>query len=73
MTDYSVLIVFFLMVPVVIQIIIPLLIFLGFTLVRAVKAVFGIQIVVPGAKNDLKSHKKITDEPKLIHPWQTVV
>lgn len=72
MTDYSEFIVFFLMVPVVIQIIIPLLILLGSGLIWGVRIVFGLQIVAGGVKDDLKSPQKNRVEKKLIHPWQTV-
>lgn len=41
MTDYSELVIYFFMIPVAIQIIIPLLMLIGFGLMRAVRTVFG--------------------------------
>jgi hypothetical protein len=52
MTDYSELVVFILMIPVAIQIILPLLMLIGFGLIKAVKAVFGGEKVVSGVNDD---------------------
>lgn len=41
MTDYSQLVIFFLMIPVTIQIILPLLMLIGFGLIRAMRTMFG--------------------------------
>lgn len=41
MTDYSELVIFFLMIPVAIQIILPLLMLIGFGLIRVVRIMLG--------------------------------
>ena len=51
MTEYSELVIFFLMLPLVIQILIPLLIFIGFGLLCAVKTMVGGQKVMCGVKD----------------------
>ena len=61
MTDYSGLVAFFLMIPVAIQIIIPLLLLIGFGLIRAVRAMFGGEKVV----DDLKGDDKILEDLQL--------
>jgi hypothetical protein len=52
MTDYSELVIFFLMIPVAIQIILPLLMLIGFGMMRAMKTVFGGRKTVRDAKVD---------------------
>ncbi len=51
MTDYSVFVVFFMMLPVTIQIIIPLLMLAGFGLVCFVTTVFRKRIITGGLKD----------------------
>lgn len=53
MTDYSVLVVLFLMIPVAIQIVLPLLMLIGFGLIRAVRIMFGGGKVVGDLKEDV--------------------
>ena len=50
MTDYSELVIFFLMIPVAIQIILPLLMLIGFGMIRVVRTMFGGKKVVRGVK-----------------------
>jgi hypothetical protein len=52
MTDYSELVIFFLMIPVAIQIIIPLLMLIGYGMMRAVRIMFGVQKTVRDSKVD---------------------
>jgi hypothetical protein len=54
MTNYSELIVFFLFLPVLTQIIIPLLMLVGFGVVRAMRTVFGSQGVAESRTNGPK-------------------
>ena len=69
MTHYPELVVFLLMLPVVIQIIIPLLMLAGFSVVCAVRTVFGWKRIVDGVKGPEK--EKVVEQT-LLHPWQTV-
>jgi len=71
MTHYPELVVFLLMLPVVIQIIIPLLMLLGFSLVCAVRTVFGWKRIVDGVKGDSPHQEKVVEQT-LLHPWQAV-
>lgn len=50
MTDFSEFVIFFLMLPLVIQILIPLLMLVGFGLLCAVKMIFGGEKVVRGVQ-----------------------
>jgi hypothetical protein len=52
MTDYSELVIFILMIPVAIQIIIPLLMLIGYGMMRMVGTTFGGQKAVRDAKVD---------------------
>ena len=72
MTDYSELVIFFLFLPVVIQILIPLLILIGFGLLYAVRTVVGLLKVVAGAQDDVKIPKRNSAKQKLIHPWSNI-
>ncbi len=63
------LVVFLLMLPVVIQIIIPLLMLVVFGLVCAVRFVFGWK---RREGNDAKIPRENAIEQTLLHPWQTV-
>ncbi len=51
MNDYSHLVVFFLLLPVLMQIIFPLLMLIAYTLVRAMKIVFGRQKEAAGVND----------------------
>lgn len=53
MTDYSELVIFFLMIPVAIQIILPLLMLIGFGLIRVMKTILGGQKILRGVQDDL--------------------
>ncbi len=71
MTNYTELVVFLLMLPVVIQIIIPLLMLAGYSLGYIIKTVFGWKRSAAGVKSG-SSHQEKTIEQPLLHPWQTV-
>jgi uncharacterized membrane protein len=51
MTNYSEVMAFFLLLPVLTQIIIPLLMLVGFGVLRVVRLVFGAPEMVEGRKN----------------------
>jgi hypothetical protein len=70
MTNYPELVVFLLLLPVVIQIIIPLLMLVGFSLGYAVRTVFGWKRSVGGVKSNSPHQEKNVEQP-LLHPWQT--
>lgn len=53
MTNYSELVIFFLMLPVAIQIILPLLMLIGFGLLRVLRVMFGRKKVVSGVKKNV--------------------
>lgn len=59
MTNYSELVVFILMIPVAIQIILPLLMLIGFGLIRVVRTMFGGEKVVSGVKVDVGSQEDL--------------
>jgi hypothetical protein len=59
MADYSVFFVFLLMLPVVMQIILPLLLLAGYGLLCAVKAVFSRPKVALNAEQDEKAEKEL--------------
>ena len=61
MTDFSELMVLFLMLPVFIQIIIPLLMLVGFGLIRTVGSIIGRQESAQGAPN----REKVTEDFQL--------
>lgn len=73
MTDYSELVIFFLFLPVVIQILIPLLMVIGFCLLWAVRAVVGLLKAMAGVKDEVKTPKRNEVKYKLIHPWSDEV
>ena len=53
MTDYSELVILFLMLPAATQIILPLLTLIGFGLIRVVKTVFGEKKFARGVREDI--------------------
>lgn len=59
MTNYSELVVFFLMLPVVTQIIVPLLMFLGWRVVCVMRTVSGRQKTVDGIKDDVNFSEEL--------------
>lgn len=61
MTNYSELFVVFLMIPVFMQIFIPLLMLIAFGVIRGLSLIFGRQRVV----NDIQHVEKIEDELQL--------
>ncbi len=54
MTDYSELVIFFLMLPVAIQIILPLLMLIGFGLIKAVRIIFGGKEILSNVKKNVE-------------------
>ena len=60
MTDYSELVIVFLVLPVLIQIILPLLMLIGFALVRAVSITFGWGEAGGGLKKNEKNGEELT-------------
>jgi len=54
MTDYSEIVIFFLMLPVAIQIILPLLMLIGFGLIKAVRIIFGGKKIVSNVKKNVE-------------------
>ena len=59
MTNYSELVVFFLMLPVFTQIIVPLLMLLGWGVVYVKRTGFGRQKIVDGIKDDAKISEEL--------------
>ena len=51
MADYSILVLFFLLLPILVQIIFPLLILIIYCFVRAAKSLFGHQEVINNYEN----------------------
>jgi len=59
MTNYSEFMVFFLLLPVLTQIIVPLLMLVGFGLLRMVNLVFGAPEVAEGRKDRTKIEEEL--------------
>ncbi len=59
MTDYSIVILFFLLLPVLAQIIFPLLMLIIYSFIRAVRTVFGRQEVAGGFNGHEKTGKEL--------------